>query len=62
MEVTTMKSAGGTKESKALHERVRSQFGAAAAAYTASIGHRDPAMWGEWWNWHVRNLAIARWT
>jgi len=41
-----MKSDGTTKESKALHERVRSQFGAAAAAYTASVGHRDPAMVG----------------
>ncbi len=41
-----MKSAGVTEESKALHERVRSQFGAAAAAYTASVGHRDPAMVG----------------
>lgn len=41
-----MKSAGTTKESEALHERVRSQFGAAAAAYTASVGHRDPAMTG----------------
>src|SRR5271154_3922701 len=41
-----MKSASPTKESKALHDRVRSQFGAAAAAYTASVGHRDPAMVG----------------
>ncbi len=39
-----MKSDLTTEESKALHERVRSQFGAAAAAYTTSVGHRDPAM------------------
>ncbi len=40
-----MKSTRATQASEeALLQRVQSQFGAAAAAYTASVGHRDPAM------------------
>jgi ubiquinone/menaquinone biosynthesis C-methylase UbiE len=39
-----MKSSGTKEDSKALHDRVRAQFGAEAAAYTISVGHRDPAM------------------
>lgn len=44
-----MKSPGSMKdstESTQHHERVRAQFGAAAAAYSASVGHRDPVMVG----------------
>ena len=41
-----MKAPAPMDESKQLHERVRAQFGPAAAAYTTSVGHRDPAMVG----------------
>ncbi|MGO9056186.1 MAG: class I SAM-dependent methyltransferase [Candidatus Binataceae bacterium] len=39
-----MKSTSATQASEAVLQRVQSQFGAAAAAYTTSVGHRDPVM------------------
>ena len=41
-----MKSAGQRKNRRRFMSACSSQFGAAAAAYTASVGHRDPAMVG----------------
>lgn len=39
-----MKPATDSSQSKDVHQRVQSQFGAAANAYTTSVGHSDPAL------------------